>query len=121
MDRSRFFFLSGGDPQGHGQDTRTWLGAMLRIDVNVSNDDLSKDMRYKIPTGNPFSGAPVCIGGFAPTRLLPITRNVAAAAVAATRKFSRGVSEISGAGVLPVVPAIYGRGTPEKAPGKKSI
>ena len=58
----------GGDPQGHGQDTRTLLGAMLRIDVNVSAIELTSGMRYKIPSGNPFSGSPICINGSCPNQ-----------------------------------------------------
>lgn len=38
---------SGGDPKGHGQNTQTLLGAMLRIDVNSKS-------KYSIPPGNPF-------------------------------------------------------------------
>ena len=41
---------SGGDPQGHGQNKDTLLGAILRIDVNASQQDRS----YGIPPGNPF-------------------------------------------------------------------
>lgn len=39
---------SGGDPKGHGQNTQTLLGAMLRIDVN-------KGTPYAIPPDNPFA------------------------------------------------------------------
>lgn len=53
---------SGGDPENHGQDTRTLLGAMLRIDVNTA----SQSERYKIPSDNPFSGAPTCSAGLCP-------------------------------------------------------
>lgn len=41
---------SGNDPQGHGQNINTLLGAMLRIDV--SEDD------YSIPADNPFANGP---------------------------------------------------------------
>ncbi|WP_083690061.1 PQQ-dependent sugar dehydrogenase [Colwellia sp. UCD-KL20] len=40
---------SAGDPKGHGQNTKTLLGNMLRIDINT-NDSLP----YAIPTDNPF-------------------------------------------------------------------
>ncbi len=40
---------SGGDPLDHGQDLGTWLGAMLRIDVDGVQP-------YTVPLGNPFSG-----------------------------------------------------------------
>lgn len=39
---------SGGDPEGHGQNINTLLGAMLRIDVNVG-------ALYGIPEDNPFA------------------------------------------------------------------
>ncbi len=41
---------SGGDPRGHGQNTDSLLGAMLRIDVG---DGSSGD--YSIPADNPFA------------------------------------------------------------------
>ncbi|MDA1193636.1 MAG: PQQ-dependent sugar dehydrogenase [Planctomycetota bacterium] len=43
-------FGDGGaanDPLGSGQDVSTWLGAMLRIDVDAGE-------RYAVPTDNPF-------------------------------------------------------------------
>lgn len=40
---------SGGDPQGHGQDRSTLLGALLRIDVDGA-------LPYEVPAGNPFVG-----------------------------------------------------------------
>lgn len=42
---------SGGDPQNHGQDLTTLLGALLRIDVDGGDP-------YAIPTSNPFRGQP---------------------------------------------------------------
>jgi glucose/arabinose dehydrogenase len=39
---------SGGDPQGHGQNRDTLLGAMLRIDVDAGSP-------YAIPPDNPFA------------------------------------------------------------------
>jgi glucose/arabinose dehydrogenase len=39
---------SGGDPQGHGQDLSTLLGAMLRLDVDGSAP-------YAIPSDNPYA------------------------------------------------------------------
>jgi glucose/arabinose dehydrogenase len=43
---------SGGDPQGHGQNTSTLLGNILRIDV----DNPSGGMAYGIPSDNPYVG-----------------------------------------------------------------
>jgi glucose/arabinose dehydrogenase len=40
---------SGGDPHGHGQNTETLLGAILRLDVSGSSG-------YTIPNDNPFAG-----------------------------------------------------------------
>ncbi len=39
---------SGGDPQRHGQNRRTLLGSILRLDVNT--------FPYAIPPDNPFAG-----------------------------------------------------------------
>lgn len=44
---------SAGDPQEHGQDRSTLLGAILRIDV----DNPSGDRNYGIPPDNPFVAA----------------------------------------------------------------
>ena len=41
-----------GDPFGHGQNTQTLLGKMLRIDVNGNSPGLP----YRIPSDNPFVG-----------------------------------------------------------------
>jgi len=41
---------AGGDPLGHGQNTYTMLGAMLRIDVDAPEDGKN----YGIPADNPF-------------------------------------------------------------------
>lgn len=41
---------SGGDPLGAGQDTGTWLGKFLRIDVDTGP--------YSIPADNPFAQTP---------------------------------------------------------------
>ena len=44
---------SGGDPLGHGQNTATLLGSILRIDVD--NPDVG--LNYGIPSNNPFFGS----------------------------------------------------------------
>jgi uncharacterized repeat protein (TIGR03806 family) len=46
---------SGGDPQGHGQDTTDLLGALLRINVDGAAP-------YTIPAGNPFASNGVTCG-----------------------------------------------------------
>lgn len=43
---------AGGDPHGHGQDRKTLLGNMLRIDVDRPADGGA----YGIPSDNPFVG-----------------------------------------------------------------
>jgi len=50
-------FGDGGfrdDPHGHGQNPATWLGSMLRIDVNTR----AAGKAYGIPHDNPFVGKP---------------------------------------------------------------
>ncbi|HYH11752.1 MAG TPA: PQQ-dependent sugar dehydrogenase, partial [Thermomicrobiales bacterium] len=47
---------SQGDPDGNGQALPTWLGKILRIDVNPAN--LGGDEGYVVPDDNPFVGDP---------------------------------------------------------------
>lgn len=42
---------SGGDPQGNGQNRKTLLGSILRIDVNQTEGSTN----YSIPADNPFA------------------------------------------------------------------
>ncbi len=42
---------SGGDPQGHGQNTDDLLGSLLRL-------DLDRGLPYTVPANNPFVGQP---------------------------------------------------------------
>ncbi|MEM6641176.1 MAG: PQQ-dependent sugar dehydrogenase [Pseudomonadota bacterium] len=57
---------SGGDPQNHGQRRETPLGAMLRIDVDVSATDFDNGVRYYIPATNPFASSSSCSTGLCP-------------------------------------------------------
>mgnify|MGYP003645916590 CR=1 FL=1 len=45
---------NGGDPQGNGQNRKTLLGSILRIDVNHQNGSTN----YSIPEDNPFVNNP---------------------------------------------------------------
>lgn len=42
---------SGGDPQGFGQNRRSWLGKILRIDTEAGGSQ-----PYRVPPSNPFVG-----------------------------------------------------------------
>lgn len=45
---------SANDPNGNGQNLKTWLGSMLRIDVDQSDEEFA----YGIPPDNPFLMGP---------------------------------------------------------------
>ena len=48
---------SGGDPLGHGQNTATLLGTILRLDVNGDAFPGQSSRNYAIPPTNPFVGS----------------------------------------------------------------
>jgi uncharacterized repeat protein (TIGR03806 family) len=54
---------SGDDPTGNGQNKDTLLGAMLRIDVNVTQQEIDAGTLYKIPPDNPFAASSGCGSG----------------------------------------------------------
>ena len=43
---------AGGDPHGHGQNPLTWLGSLLRVNIDQS----AAGKNYTIPPDNPFVG-----------------------------------------------------------------
>ena len=49
---------SGGDPQENGQNLQTWLGKILRVDINSDGFPGDPDRNYAVPPDNPFVGNP---------------------------------------------------------------
>jgi glucose/arabinose dehydrogenase len=49
---------SGGDPEENGQDLTTWLGKILRVDVNGDDFPGDPDLNYAVPPDNPFVNDP---------------------------------------------------------------
>jgi glucose/arabinose dehydrogenase len=47
---------SGGDPQGNGQNLETWLGKILRVDINGDDFPGDPNRNYAVPPDNPFVG-----------------------------------------------------------------
>ena len=47
---------SGGDPQDNGQNLGTWLGKILRVDVNGDGFPGDPNRNYAVPPDNPFVG-----------------------------------------------------------------
>jgi glucose/arabinose dehydrogenase len=45
---------SGGDPQGNGQNLETWLGKILRVDINGDDFPGDPNRNYAVPPDNPF-------------------------------------------------------------------
>jgi glucose/arabinose dehydrogenase len=48
---------SGGDPQDNGQNLETWLGKILRVDVNGDDFPGDPNRNYAVPPDNPFVGS----------------------------------------------------------------
>ncbi|MEQ8209663.1 MAG: PQQ-dependent sugar dehydrogenase [Lacipirellulaceae bacterium] len=46
------------DPHGNGQDPKTFLGSVLRIDVEKKSTLDGEELAYGIPADNPFAGKP---------------------------------------------------------------
>ncbi len=49
---------SGGDPQENGQNLQTWLGKILRVDVDGDDFPGDPNRNYAVPPDNPFVGNP---------------------------------------------------------------
>jgi glucose/arabinose dehydrogenase len=49
---------SGGDPQENGQNLQTWLGKILRVDINGDDFPGDPNRNYAVPPDNPFVGNP---------------------------------------------------------------
>jgi len=47
-----------GDPGENGQDLQTWLGKILRVDINRDDFPGDPDRNYGVPPDNPFVGQP---------------------------------------------------------------
>ena len=47
-----------GDPFGNGQNLGTWLGKILRVDINGDDFPGDPDRNYAVPPDNPFVGGP---------------------------------------------------------------
>jgi len=45
-----------GDPNGNGQNLETWLGKLLRVDVNRDDFPGDPNRNYGLPSDNPFIG-----------------------------------------------------------------
>ena len=52
---------SGGDPQENGQNLQTWLGKILRVDINGDDFPGDPNRNYAVPPDNPFVG--ICRAG----------------------------------------------------------
>jgi glucose/arabinose dehydrogenase len=45
-----------GDPEGNGQNLETWLGKILRVDINGDDFPGDPNRNYAVPPDNPFVG-----------------------------------------------------------------
>lgn len=52
-----------GDQKNHAQNTRTWFGSLLRLDVSPSAIADNPDRKYAIPADNPFAKSNNCQDG----------------------------------------------------------
>jgi glucose/arabinose dehydrogenase len=43
-----------GDPNGNGQNLDTWLGKLLRVDINRDDFPSDPNLNYGVPVNNPF-------------------------------------------------------------------
>jgi len=50
-----------GDPEENGQDLGTWLGKILRVDINGDDFPGDPDRNYAVPPNNPFVGQPAAL------------------------------------------------------------
>ena len=46
-----------GDPNNHAENPTTWLGSLLRIDIDSDDFPGDANVNYAIPAGNPFIGS----------------------------------------------------------------
>jgi len=49
---------SGGDPQENGQNLQSWLGKILRVDIDGDDFPGDPDRNYAVPPDNPFVSDP---------------------------------------------------------------
>jgi glucose/arabinose dehydrogenase len=47
-----------GDPNGNGQNLETWLGKILRVDINGDDFPGDPDRNYAVPPNNPYVNDP---------------------------------------------------------------
>ena len=52
-----------GDQKNYAQNTRTWFGSILRLDVSPENVNKDAERKYAIPPDNPFVASKDCNDG----------------------------------------------------------